>query len=224
MKRVFGQKKAPGPPPPSLAEASSSIGKRVDDLDFKISKLDEELLGYKKKLHTAKGPTKATYQKRAMDVLKRKKMYEQQRDQIANQQFNVESAAFGMESIKDTINTVAAMKGANVEFKKQMKHLNVNDVEDMQDDLADLMEDMNEVNEIMGRSYAMPNDIDEADLEAELDMLGDDLEVESAEPSYLDSTPSLPAQPTGYPISGRTSLANSSGAGRVDEYGLPLVG
>lgn len=216
MKRVFGQKKAPGPPPPSLSEASSSIGKRVDDLDFKISKLDEELRGYKQKLQTTKGPAKATYQKRAMEVLKRKRMYEQQRDQLANQQFNVESAAFGMESVKDSITTVAAMKGANMEFKKQMKQLNIGDVEDMVDDLADLMEDMNEVNEIMGRSYAMPDHIDEADLEAELDMLGEDLESSVAEPSYLE--PSLPAQPTKAPS------APAMSATRVDEYGLPLVG
>ena len=103
-----------------------------------------------------------------------------------------------------------------MEFKKQMKQLNIGDVEDMVDDLADLMEDMNEVNEIMGRSYAMPDHIDEADLEAELDMLGEDLESSVAEPSYLE--PSLPAQPTKAPS------APAMSATRVDEYGLPLVG
>jgi charged multivesicular body protein 5 len=42
-------------------------------------------------------------------------------------------------------------------------------VEDVMDGMADLVEDMNEVNEIMGRSYAMPDHINEAKLEAESD-------------------------------------------------------
>ena len=219
MKRVFGQKKAPGPPPPTLSDASSSIGKRVDDLDVKISKLDDELRGYKQKLKTTKGSAKTTYQKRAMEVLKRKRMYEQQRDTLAGQQFNIESTAFGIESVKDSITTVAAMKDANTQIKMHMKTLNIGEVEDMTDDLADLMEDMNEVNDILGRSYAMPDDIEEADLEAELDLLDDELEVDAetteATPSYLQS---LPAQPTTAPTAGRLQ------ANRVDEYGLPLVG
>ena len=53
----------------------------------------------------------------------------------------------------------------------------------------------------MGQNFATPEDIDEADLEAELDMLDDELEEELAEtetPSYLQE-PELPAQPTGLP-------------------------
>lgn len=226
MKRVFGQKKASGPPPPSLSDASTSIGKRVDDLDFKIKKLDDELLAYKKKLQTLKGPAKTTVQKRAMEVLKRRKMYEQQRDQLTSQQFNVDSAAISVTSVKDTFNTVAAMKAANVEFKKQMKQLNINEVEDVVDDMADLVEDMNEVNEIMGRSYAMPDNIDEAELEAELDMLGDDLledeGVPEQTPASSYATPSLPVQPSYVPsATGRVSTSNTT---RVDEYGLPILG
>jgi hypothetical protein len=41
-------------------------------------------------------------QKRAMDTLKRKKMYESQRDQLAGQQFNIEQTSFTIDSIKDT--------------------------------------------------------------------------------------------------------------------------
>jgi charged multivesicular body protein 5 len=228
MKRVFGQKKGAGPPPPSLSDASTGIGKRVDELDFKIKNLDAELLGYKKKIQTLRGPAKTTVQKRAMEVLKRRKMYEQQRDQLTSQQFNVDSAAMSITTVKDTMNTVAAMKGANLEFKKQMKQLNINDVEDVMDDMADLVEDMNEVNEIMGRSYAMPDHIDEAELEAELDILGEELMEEEGMSTEIPSTPymtpSLPVQPTSLPsAAGRVSNSSSSTYGtRVDEFGLPI--
>ncbi len=46
----------------------------------------------------------------------------------------------------------------------------------------------------MGRNFATPEDVTEDDLEAELDLLGDELEEEDDEevPSYL-----LPSNPTG---------------------------
>merc|ERR1712194_995317 len=117
------------------------------------------------------------------DVLKRKRMYEGQRDQLANQQFNVDQAAFGIESAKATVSTVAALKSANTELKKTIRQdLNVDDIAD---DMAELMYDFEEMNEVLGRSFATPEYIDEA----ELDMLDDELEGEiideDAVPSYL---------------------------------------
>lgn len=41
-----------------------------------------------------------------METLKRKKMYEQQRDQMAGQQFNIEQTSFAIDSVKDTATTV----------------------------------------------------------------------------------------------------------------------
>lgn len=46
----------------------------------------------------------------------------------------------------------------------------------------------NEINEVMGQSYAIPDDVDEADLMAELDALETDIAMEEtvgATPSYL---------------------------------------
>lgn len=204
MKRVFGKKKEAGPPPPSLSEASESIGKRAENMDTKIAALDKELNGYKQKLKTTSNPsTKRTLQKRAIEVLKRKRMYEQQRDMMMGQQFNMDQAAFGIESAKATVSSVAAMKAANVELKKALKNdLKIDDVDDLADDLADMMEEMNEINEAMGRNFATPEDITEADLEAELDMLEDELEEENlvadSTPSYLQED-ALPSAPAGVP-------------------------
>lgn len=43
-------------------------------------------------------------------MLKQKRLYESQREQLYNQQFNVEQTAFAMESAKDSIQTVSALK------------------------------------------------------------------------------------------------------------------
>lgn len=73
-----------------------------------IKALDQELVKYRTALKKAKGPTATNIKRRAMECLKRKKMYEQQRDQMAGQQFNIEQTTFAIDSIKDTATTVGA--------------------------------------------------------------------------------------------------------------------
>ena len=87
MNRVFGKKKAPGPPAPTLAEASEGMDGRVGGIDGKIASLDKELKGHKDRLKRTKNPAaRRQIQQRAMGVLKRKRMYEKQREQVMAQQ------------------------------------------------------------------------------------------------------------------------------------------
>lgn len=62
----------------------------------------------------AKGTRLNTLKQKALQILRRRKMYDQQLGQVQNQQFNVDQVAFTTESIQDTINTVQALKAANV--------------------------------------------------------------------------------------------------------------
>ena len=108
-----------------------------------------------------------------MAILKQKKMYENQREQTRNQQFNVDQVMFATENLKETADTVDAMKDANKALKKDFKKINISEVEDLQDDMEDLLEQAEEVQSALGRSYNC-DDIDEADLEAELAAMEDD--------------------------------------------------
>merc|ERR1719253_2360026 len=88
---------------------------------------------------------------------------------MAAQQFNIDQASFGIESAKASVQTVAAMKAANTELKQVIrKDLNIDDVDDLADDMAEMMDEFNEINEALGQNFSTPDDIDEADLEAEL--------------------------------------------------------
>ena len=89
--------------------------------------------------------------------------------------------------------------------------------QDMQDELSDMLEDANEVQEVMGRAYGMP-EIDEDDLEAELDALGDDFALDE-DTSYLDEANKAPDAPAKEP--GADSVANDGVL--VDEFGLPKI-
>lgn len=113
------------------------------------------------------GPAKTSVQKRALAILKQKKMYEKQKEATMNQQFNVDQIMFAQDSLKETVSTVSAMKDANKALKKQFKQINISKVEDLQDDMSDLLEQAEEVQNALSRSYAT-DDIDEADLEVRL--------------------------------------------------------
>jgi charged multivesicular body protein 5 len=222
MRRVFGKKKVEGPAP-SLEDASSGINGRIDGMDSKINSLETELRSYKDKIKKSTNPAaKKQLQKRALEVLKRKRMYENQRDMAAGQAFNIDQTSFSLESAKATITTVAAMKAANAQLKQTIcKELDIDDIDGLADDMAELMDDFNEINEALGRNFATPEDIDEADLDAELEMLGDELEDELAESSAVESVPSylMPTQPNTVPT---PKIPVAAGNG-VDEYGLPVA-
>ena len=133
-------------------------------------------------------------------------MYEGQRDQLYNQQFNLDQVQFTTESVKDTVATVQALKTAKKDLSKQMKakEFNIDKIDKLQDEMMDLMDRQREVQESLGMSYDVP-DVDESELMDELDALDYELATESTTtnaegvPSYLqaDPEPALPAAPTG---------------------------
>lgn len=194
MKRILGVSKKPTPVP-SLSDTASVLEKRGDHLDAKIGKLDKELLGYKEQLKkTGPGPAQTRIKQKALQTLKQKKMYEQQRGALANQQWNMDQLQFATETTRATIDQVNCMKESAKILKKEMKKMDISSIEDLQDELADLYEDSNEIQEIMGRAYGVPEDIDEDDLEAELAALGD--EMANTDTSYLDEALAGPARGT----------------------------
>merc|ERR550519_3274939 len=142
------------------------------------------------------GPAKNSVKQKALRVLKQKKQYESQSDNLRNQSFNMEQVNYTTQMLKDTKTTVDAMKVGVKEMKKEFKNVNIDQVEDLQDELADMMEDANEIQEVMGRSYGMP-EVDEDELEAELDALGDD--IFDSDTAYLDDALNAPSAPTTVP-------------------------
>ncbi|KAJ2890276.1 Vacuolar protein-sorting-associated protein 60 [Coemansia aciculifera] len=192
MNRLFGTRKAAAPTP-TLNDAILSTDARVSAFDVRIKKLEGELTGYRDKMQKMpEGPGKQTIRQRALRVLKQKKLYEAQRDQLMQQSFNMESAVIATENMQNTMTTMRTMEQTTKTMKSQYKSLNIDKLYDIQDDMEDMLEQAKEVQELMGRSYNLPDDIDERDLEAELDALGDDFNYEKV-PSYLnDAMPAMP--------------------------------
>ncbi|KAJ7094515.1 vacuolar protein sorting-associated protein 60 [Mycena belliarum] len=190
MNRIFGSS-ASKKPKPSLQDAIASTDVRMSSIEVKIKKLDGELGRYKEQMAKLRnGPGKDAVQQRALRTLKQKRMYEGQLAQLAQQTFNMESAALTTENLRNTMATMDAMQIANKEMRKQYGKIDIDKIEAMHYDMEDLLEQANEIQESLGRSYAVPDEIDEADLEAELDALA--LEEDDEGTSYLSDLNKVP--------------------------------
>lgn len=215
MNRLFGSKK-PQAPPPDLNECVQNIDSRGESIEKKISKLEQELAKYSDQMKKMReGPAKNAVKQKALRVLKQKKVYEQQREALGNQSFNIEQQNMAIQSMRDTKTTVQAMSMGLKEMKKEFKKIDLNKIEDLQDDMADILEQANDVQDVMGRTYGMP-EVDESELEAELEALGDELALDT-DTSYLD-TPAIPSREPG-----ADSLAVNKDGVQVDEFGLPKL-
>jgi len=219
MNRIFGRGK-PKEPPPNLTDCISNVDSRGESIEKKINMLDKDLAKYKDQMKKMReGPSKNMVKQKAMRVLKQKKMYESQLDNLRQQSFNMEQANFATQTLKDTKVTVDAMKLGVKQMKKEYKNVNLDQIEDLQDEMEDMLEQANEVQETLGRSYGMP-EIDEDDLEAELDALGDEIGLDE-DSSYLDEAINTPAAPDKVP--GADSVATNKDGVPVDEFGLPQI-
>jgi charged multivesicular body protein 5 len=162
----------------------------VENVDVKIAKLNAELSGYQQRLGKMRdGPGKTAIKQKALKVLQQRKMYEGQRDQLQQQSWNMEQAGMMQDNLKNTMITVDAMKTTTKELKKQYGKINVDKIERLQDEMADLMDLGNDIQESISRSYDIPEDVDEEELDAELEALGEEVALdghgESELPAFL---------------------------------------
>jgi charged multivesicular body protein 5 len=188
MNRIFGS--TTKKPKANMGDAIAANDSRAAAIEVKVRKLDAELLRYKEQLAKMRpGPGKNGVQQRAMAVLKQKKMYEAQLEQISQSTFNMESARLATDSLRNTMATVDAMQHANREMKRQYGKIDIDKIERVHDEMEDLLEQASEIQESLARSYAVPDEIDEADLQAELEALEGEVEEE---PSYLTDVHAAP--------------------------------
>jgi len=218
LDKIFGKKKKKEPeaPPPDMEEVSGRMDARMSTMQDKIKKLDQELAVLKRQIKKASGAAKMRLKKRAMMVLKRRKMIDAQYGQVMNQSFNIEQTSHAIRTAQDTKEHIAAMKGARDELQKFNKELNLDEVEDLYDDMDDVLMDQEEVQEIMGRSFGNVEDVDEDELMDELDGLDSDIEEDIGEdmPSYIPEAGTTPL-----PAGGGTT---EPAAAETDDFGLPI--
>jgi charged multivesicular body protein 5 len=150
------------------------------------------------------GPGKTAIKQKALKVLQQRKQYEAQRDQLQAQSWNMEQAGMMQDNLKNTMTTIDAMKTTTKELRKQYGKVNIDKIDKLQDEMADLMDMGNDIQDAISRSYDVPEDVDESELDAELEALGDEVDFEgigessgvpnfmmddTAPPQFIDEAP-----------------------------------
>ena len=157
----------------------TQVESRVEATDVKIAKLNAELTTYQQKMTKMRaGAGKTAIKQKALKLLQQRKMYEAQRDQLQQQSWNMEQASMMQDNLRNVMTTVDAIKTSNKSLKQQYGKINIDQIERLQDEMADLMEVGNDIQESISRSYDVPEDVDEAELDAELEALGEDVAFE----------------------------------------------
>mmetsp|Transcript_38991 Transcript_38991/g.70395 ORF Transcript_38991/g.70395 Transcript_38991/m.70395 type:complete len:220 (+) Transcript_38991:57-716(+) len=197
MRRLFGWGKEEEAPKkdaqPTLQQAADRIDQQVQALEEKIAKSDEEI-----RQLVAKGSTNPTAKARAMQAMKRKKMYEQNRDQLLGQQFNVENLAFQQEQAEVTAMAVQAMSAGTEQLKEQQKNVNINTVDKLTEDLADVQDEMKAINEALAQSSVVPDGADQETLDEEYARLEEEMAAMALAGGTPAATPAAAAVPAGY--------------------------
>ncbi|VAI17034.1 unnamed protein product [Triticum turgidum subsp. durum] len=193
--RLFGK-----PKEQANAGALATLDKLNETLDMleKKEKVLEKKAGAE--LERAKEFSKAK-NKRAIQSLKRKKLYEQQIEQLGNFQLRIHDQMIMLEAAKATTETVDALRTGAKAMKAMQKATNIDDVDKTMDEINEQTENMKQIQDALSAPLGASADFDEDELEAELEELeGAELESQLLEPVVtipIHTTP-VPgkAQPT----------------------------
>ncbi|KAK4755699.1 hypothetical protein SAY87_009456 [Trapa incisa] len=137
----------------------------------------------------AKEFTRAKNKRAAIQCLKRKRLYEQQIEQLGNFQLRIHDQMIMLEGAKATTETVDALRTGAAAMKAMQKATNINDVDKTMDEINEQMEIMKQIQEALSAPLGAAADFDEDELEAELEELeGAELEEQLLQPATMAPT------------------------------------
>jgi len=165
----------------------------------------QDFLEKKVEAETATARKNAKTNKRvALAALKRKKRYEKQLQQLDGTLTTLEQQREALESANTNTAVFQTMNVAAKALKKAHDDMDIDKVHDMMDDIAEQQDVAREISEAISNPVAFGQDFDEDDLEAELNELEAETEMEEQaelEKQLLDVGPTkdLPEVPKAEP-------------------------
>ncbi|KAI8553664.1 hypothetical protein RHMOL_Rhmol05G0033900 [Rhododendron molle] len=186
--KIFGK-------PKQEANALTTLDKLNETLEM-LEKKEKVLL--KKaagEVEKAKEFTKAKNKRAAIQCLKRKRLYEQQIEQLGNFQLRIHDQMIMLEGAKATTETVDALRTGASAMKAMQKATNIDDVDKTMDEINEQTENMKQIQEALATPIGSAADFDEDELEAELE----ELESAELEEQLLQPATTAPAAPVQVP-------------------------
>ncbi|KAM7274904.1 hypothetical protein ACFE04_016770 [Oxalis oulophora] len=194
--RIFGK-------PKQETNALATLDKLNETLDMLEKKEKVLLKKVSAEVERAKEFAKSRNKRAAIQCLKRKRLYEQQIEQLGNFQLRIHDQMIMLEGAKATTETVDALRTGAATMKAMQKATNIDDVDKTMDEINEQTENMKMIQEALSTPLGAAADFDEDELEAELEELeGAELEEQLLQPATqapaapVHATPSRPqAQP-----------------------------
>ncbi|RZC76039.1 hypothetical protein C5167_001319 [Papaver somniferum] len=179
--------------PKQEPDAVSTLAKLHETLAVLEKKENVLLRKVSAEVDKAKEFSKAKNKKGAIACLKRKKMLEQQVEQLGNFQLRIHDQVTLIEGARVTTETVDALRTGAAAMKAMQKATNIDDVDKTMDEINEQTQNMKEIQTAL--STPIGYDFDEDELEAELEEL-EELELEE---QILDTETSYPVPPVHVP-------------------------
>ncbi|KAL2479958.1 Vacuolar protein sorting-associated protein [Abeliophyllum distichum] len=175
--RIFGK-------PKLETNALATLDKLNETLEMLEKKEKVLLKKASSEVEKAKQFTKAKNKKAAIQCLKRKRLYEQQIEQLGNFQLRIHDQMIMLEGAKATTETVDALRSGAAAMKSMQKATNIDDVDKTMDEINEQTENMKQIQEALATPIGAAADFDEDELEAELEELEDaELEEQLLQPA-----------------------------------------
>eukprot|EP00188_Purpureofilum_apyrenoidigerum_P001124 Plantae.Rhodophyta-Purpureofilum_apyrenoidigerum.ctg1584.p1 GENE.Plantae.Rhodophyta-Purpureofilum_apyrenoidigerum.ctg1584~~Plantae.Rhodophyta-Purpureofilum_apyrenoidigerum.ctg1584.p1 ORF type:complete len:230 (-),score=58.58 Plantae.Rhodophyta-Purpureofilum_apyrenoidigerum.ctg1584:208-897(-) len=172
----YAQAPPVAPRGPNISSVQHNLDMRINTLSEKIKKCDEELARQKAEMKNMRVGS-SSYEgakKRAFRTLKQKRTLEAQLDRSFAQQMNVDAVSMAVAQAKEAKDTITAMEQTSKQLQKELKLVDLDKAENLQDDLEEILNETNYISETLGRDYTVDG-INEAELEAELNEIEEDL-------------------------------------------------
>lgn len=207
----------------SRGPSATSTIKTVEQMQGTLANLEkrERLLQKKAQMEVqkAKEYTRSKNKSAALACLKRKKMYEQQANNLANNQLRIHEQMILLENTKATTETVDALRAGASQMTAMQKATNIDDVDKVMDEINEATDMQRAVQDALGTPVGMAADLDEDDLLNELEELeAEDLDdqmmagVSAPTPSEkmagaaaAEAAPAMPSVPTTAPAAPATA-------------------
>eukprot|EP01024_Parvocaulis_polyphysoides_P044288 TRINITY_DN40788_c0_g1_i2.p2 TRINITY_DN40788_c0_g1~~TRINITY_DN40788_c0_g1_i2.p2 ORF type:complete len:236 (+),score=54.42 TRINITY_DN40788_c0_g1_i2:158-865(+) len=165
------------------AKSSATAAQKTIDSISNLTQQEEQL--YKRKqllesrveqeLAKAKEFTRKKQQKQALLCLKKKKMYEQQIEQIENMILRVSEQRMLVENSRTTADVLKTMKEGAQASKQTMQEVKIEKVDQVMDEINEQNEEMRAIQEALGQPVGMAADLDDFELEDELKNMEEEL-------------------------------------------------
>ncbi|KAH8677632.1 Snf7-domain-containing protein [Xylariales sp. PMI_506] len=178
MNRLFGSGGSKAPKA-TLDSVTTDINKSIAEQDVKIASIRQQMLAVSNEIKAlSPGILREKKREEFGRLASERNRALQRREVMQRQVGGMENVQMLQNNVKSTVAMVDAMKTTSKELKKQYGKIDIDKIERMQDELAELMDIGNEIQESMSRAYDIPEEIGDEELDAELELLGAEMEME----------------------------------------------